>query len=274
MSLTHEAGRTAVPITVNGIEIEGAAIARETQHHPSANPDEAMRCGATALVVRELLLQEARRQRLRATPEVDERGRRESEEEALIRVLLEREIDTPEPTEDEIARYYASNKSRFRSPDLYEASHILIAARRDDDAAFAAAQAKAEAVAADLAEFPDNFAGMAQAFSDCPSAREGGRLGQVSERDVTPEFAETLRAMTVGEITRAPTETPYGFHIIRLDRRRPGDVLPLDAVAGRIAEYLSERSERTATAQFVARLVSGAEISGIVLADAETHRVF
>jgi peptidyl-prolyl cis-trans isomerase C len=274
MTIALEGAQTAAPITVNGVEIKRAAISQETQHHPSATPDEAMQCGATALVVRELLLQEARRQDLRAAPEVDERGRRESKEEALIRALLEREIATPAPTGDEITRYYASNQSRFRSPDLYEASHILIAARRDDDAAFAAARAKAEVVAADIIECPDNFAGMAQAFSDCPSGREGGRLGQVCERDVTPEFAETLRTLTAGEVTIAPIETPYGFHIIRLDRHQPGDLLPLDLVAGRIAGYLSARSERTATAQFVARLVSAAKICGIVLAGAETHRVF
>lgn len=271
-----DVGQTAArsPVTVNGTEIKRAAIAREAQHHPSASPGEATQRAAEALVLREILLQEARRRQLPAAPEVDERGRHETDDDALINALIRSVIKTPEPTQDEIARYYGANKARFRSPDLFEASHILIAARRDDQAAFAAAQTKAQALAADLADCPANFFGMAQVFSDCPSAREGGSLGQVSASEVTPEFAEALTKLAEGEVTREPVETRYGCHIIRLERCWPGKVLPLATVSGRIAAYLTERSERTAIAQFVARLVSAAKIYGIVLADAETHRVF
>ena len=67
-------------------------------------------------------------------------------------------------------------------------------------------------------------------------------------------------------MTNRPVETRYGFHIIRLERRTRGDVLPFAAVAKDIATYLVERSRRIATAQYVARLVSGAEISGIEMA--------
>src|SRR5690606_6112998 len=53
---------TRPPISVNGVVIERTAIAQEAQHHPAASPGESMRKAAEALVVRELLLQEARRQ--------------------------------------------------------------------------------------------------------------------------------------------------------------------------------------------------------------------
>ncbi len=46
-------------VTVNGVEIPLAAIARETQHHPAGNPSEAWTAAARALAIRELLLQEA-----------------------------------------------------------------------------------------------------------------------------------------------------------------------------------------------------------------------
>ena len=44
-------------ISVNGVVIENEAVAREMQHHPAATRDEAEREAATALVIRELLLQ-------------------------------------------------------------------------------------------------------------------------------------------------------------------------------------------------------------------------
>jgi peptidyl-prolyl cis-trans isomerase C len=262
------------PVTVNGVTIDRGAIAREAQHHPSGSPGESMRRAAEALVVRELMLQESRRRNLAPLPASDAKGRRETDDEAMIRQLVESEIDPPSPIDDEIARYYAANRGRFRSPDLFEVSHILIAARSDDPSAFAAARAKAEAIAADLAGVPGNFEGAAKLFSDCPSAREGGHLGQVTASEVTPKFAAALQAMAEGETTAQPVETPYGFHLICLHRRMVGKTMPLDAVAERIAAYLGERSRRTATAQFVARLVSAADISGIELAGAEQHRVF
>ena len=59
-----------------------------------------------------------------------------------------------------------------------------------------------------------------------------------------------------GEMSAAPVETRYGFHIIRLDRHIPGRELPFEAVHARIAGYLAERVERTAIAQYVARLAA------------------
>ena len=262
------------PVTVNGTTIERSAIAREAQYHPAQSPGASMRQATEALVVRELLLQEAQRKRITAAPEVDAKGRRETDEEALIRQLIAREVATPTPTGDEIARFHAANRKRFRSPDLFEASHILIAARRDDAADFAAAREKAEAIADDLAALPENFGNAARIFSDCASGGEGGHLGQVTTAEVTPEFAAALDFLAEGETTAHPVETRYGFHIIRLHRRSAGQALPLEAVAGRIADYLTARSHRTATAQFIARLVSAAEISGIAIANADQHRVF
>jgi peptidyl-prolyl cis-trans isomerase C len=49
--------------------------------------------------------------------------------------------------------------------------------------------------------------------------------------------------------------------------------LPFERVSDRIADYLRDSVARRATAQYLARLVSRAEITGIALAGAEAHRV-
>jgi peptidyl-prolyl cis-trans isomerase C len=56
-------------------------------------------------VVRELLLQEAHRLAIEATPKFDGAGRRETEEEALIRALIER--GCRESDEESCRRYYS-----------------------------------------------------------------------------------------------------------------------------------------------------------------------
>ena len=80
-------------------------------------------------------------------------------------------------------------------------------------------------------------------------------------------------ALDPGTISEEPVATRYGLHIIRLDRRIEGRGLPFELVADRIADYLRESVTRRATAQYIARLVSRADIRGVAMEGAETHRV-
>ena len=124
-----------------------------------------------------------------------------------------------------------------------------------------------------LGEDPGSFAALARTHSRCPSAAQGGNLGQITADQVTPEFAEALEEMAPGEISAEPVATRYGFHIIRLERRHDGRELPFDVVAERIADYLRDSVGHRAQAQYIARLVSAARIEGIALAGAAEHHV-
>jgi peptidyl-prolyl cis-trans isomerase C len=190
-----------------------------------------------------------------------------------MRSLVEREVTVPEPDDETCRRYYVRNEARFRSRDIYEASHILFAALPADREAYAQARADAAAVLTTLQENPDSFDMLARAYSGCPSAAQGGNLGQITGGQTTPEFEQALMQLTPGELAAEPVATRYGFHIVRLDRKHEGRVLPYEAVAGRIADYLRDSVRRRAGAQYVARLVSAAEIGGVAMDGAEAHRV-
>jgi peptidyl-prolyl cis-trans isomerase C len=260
-------------IKVNGVAIPRAAISREVQHHPASSPIAAWMAAARALAVKELLTQEAQRTNVAAEPLTDSGGRRETEQEAAIRALIERDVITPEPDEDSCRRYYAQNLKRFRSPDIFEVSHILFAARVDETEAYAAARSKAEEALAVLRERPESFADLARMHSACPSGELGGNLGQITTGDTTPEFEQAVLAMEPGTFSAEPVATRYGHHVIRLDNRHPGRELPYDLVADRIADYLRESVRRRATAQYIARLVSAAQIEGLDLAGREAMQV-
>jgi peptidyl-prolyl cis-trans isomerase C len=262
-----------VAVSVNGVSIARDAIVREMQHHVAPKPIAAWQQAARALVIRELLLQEARRVGVAPQPLSDDDGRRETDEEAIIRGLIEREVSVPEPVDDACRRYYENNRARFRSADIYEASHILYAAAKSDQEAYAHARADAESALAVLAERPEAFAMVAKAYSRCSSASQGGNLGQITSGQTTPEFEQALTALEPGQLCDAPVATRYGFHIIRLDRKIEGQTLPYEVVAGRVADYLRESVRRQADAQYVARLVSAAKIEGIELAGADALRV-
>ena len=266
------AGRPT-PVSVNGVAIARDAIQREMQHHPAQKPIAAWQQAARALVIRELLLQRARHLGLTPEPLSDAGGRRETDDEAVMRALIECEVAVPEPDDETCRRYYASNQKRFCSPDIYEASHILFAALPADRGSYAQARADAAAVLTTLQDNPDSFATLARAYSRCPSAAQGGNLGQITRGQTTPEFERALVSLAAGELCAKPVATRYGFHIIRLDRKHEGRTLPYEAVAGRIADYLRESVRRRADSQYVSRLVSAARIEGVDLAGAETLRV-
>ncbi len=220
------AGKPAA-VSVNGVAIARDAIVREMQHHAAAKPIAAWQQAARALVIRELLMQRARHLGVEPEPIGDADGRRETDDEAIMRALVEREVTVPEPDDATCRRFYETNRSRFRSPDIYEASHILFAALPADREAHAQARADAAGVLATLQENPDCFATLARAYSRCPSAAQGGNLGQITRGQTTPEFEQALMALTPGELCAEPVATRYGFHVIRLDRKHEGRTLPL-----------------------------------------------
>lgn len=251
------------PISVNGVVISRAAIARETQNHPATKPIDAWLAAARALVVRELLLQEARRLNLEPDPLADEEGRRETDEEALVRQLVEREVRTPTADAAACLRYYEANRRRLRTPDLYEVRHILLAAPAGDRDARRAAREEADAIIAALRHDPAAFDDIARSRSACPSGASGGNLGQIGPDQTVPEFERALASMPVGAVAPAPLETRYGFHIVRVDRRIEGRNLPFEIVQPRIAAWLDEKVRRVAIRQYIEILAGRAEITGV-----------
>lgn len=115
---------------------------------------------------------------------------------------------------------------------------------------------------AELRTNADRFKGLARGLSDCPSAGVGGRLGQVVWGDATPEFEAALAAMDAGQICREPVQIRYDAHVVRLDRRSTGQLLPFAQVRERIATSLEDSAWRRAVAQYVAVLAGAADIAG------------
>ena len=101
-----------VPIIVNGVEITDEAVLCEMQHHPAPTKEDAHVAAAQALVIRELLIQEADKQGLR-----ENGGDRDSDDAAIFK-LIETEVTAPEADESFCRRYYEQNKDRFKAADI------------------------------------------------------------------------------------------------------------------------------------------------------------
>ncbi|ABL72296.1 peptidase [Paracoccus denitrificans] len=251
------------PVVVNGVTIDPGRIAAEAQNHPApkGKPGHAWRAAARALAVRELLLQEARSRGIAAEPAELAPGQWETEDEAAIRALLDLAIRPAPADEAALAAHYAAHPEQFRAPSLYEAAHILFAAAPEDTSARTEARARAEAVLAELRAEPRRFAELAARYSACSSKTAGGMLGQLTSGDTVPEFDAVLATMEEGALALA--ETRYGLHVIRLDARARGEVLPFESVLPQLRQAHDKAAWLRASRDYLDGLVAGAEISGI-----------
>ena len=256
-------------VSVNGVAIAESDILTEAQNHPAENPGAALLAAARALAVRELLLQRAREVGIAPEREKDAEGRPETDDDALVRMVIDQEVEVPSASSDECLRFYEKNRQRFTSSPLLQASHILIAAAPADQQAREKARVTASFLATSILAEPATFAAMAHEYSACPSAAQGGSLGQLSRGSTVPEFERALDRLAPGEITAAPIESRFGFHIIKLDHRVDGEVLPFDFVAERIAGWLEASTWSKAVSQYIAILAAEAEITGIDLLSGE-----
>lgn len=252
-------------VDVNGETIPSAAIAAEAQNHnaPEGKPGIAWRAAAQALVVRSLLLQAATKRGLTAIPADLPGDRRESDEDALIQKLLDQELSVEPVSEPETRALWEKRKDHFRAPDLFEASHILVAADPANAKARAEAEQKVVSLAETLAAQPRKFGDIAKDFSDCSSASSAGQLGQIGPGEMVPEFEAALLSLAKGEITATPVETQFGFHLVRLDNKVEGAVLPYETAKAGIQRNLEKMAWARAAKRFVANLVAEATITGV-----------
>jgi len=108
------------------------------------------------------------------------------------------------------------------------ASHILITYEGAQRAAAGVTRTKEEAqiLAQDLlntvTDFPENFEDTAEAFSDGPSGAKGGDLDFFGKNAMAPAFEATAFSLKKGETATDLTETPFGYHIIKVTDTESG----------------------------------------------------
>ena len=254
-------------LVVNGEQVPHALIASETQNQdaPEGKPGIAWRKAASAVAIRTLLLQEARLRDVAADRQEVGPGRFETDEEALIRGLLDQAIDVFPPDEAAVRAEWDKDPSRFRSPPLWEVSHILCACDPRDAKQREKALARANGLLELALRDPKSFPAIAARESDCGSKSAGGTLGQLGPNDTGPELEIASRQVEEGAITEKPVLTRHGYHIIRLDAVAEGQILPYEAVREKISEAMEKAAWARESRRFVGQLVKAADIQGAEL---------
>lgn len=262
-------------IVYAGVQLPATLVALEAQHHPASSAAEARRMAARALAIRALLVREARREGLQAAPERDAAGREETPDEALIRQLLAERVESDSCSEADCQAFYRAYPELFMSPDHYTASHILFAVPDGEPLEGDADEQALNSARQTLADLNAGrrFEDLALTRSDCPSGKSGGVLGQMETGDLVREVEAALAALEPGGIAPKPVRSAYGWHVLRLDQRAGGALLPYEHVREAIRMRIDARSWALGAAEYAERLMAASAHEGIAISLSEEGEV-
>jgi peptidyl-prolyl cis-trans isomerase C len=165
--------------------------------------------------------------KLNQTPEVKAEVAK-AEERAVERLYLRQAVDV-RLTKASIDEAYQKFAAAYQPRDEVKAAHILVET-----------EAEAKTIIAELAKGGD-FAKIAKEKSKDPgTAVAGGDLGYFPADAMVEPFAKAAFAMQKGEISKTPVKTEYGWHVIKLEDRRPTPVPTLEEKRPQLEQQLRE----------------------------------
>jgi peptidyl-prolyl cis-trans isomerase C len=200
------------------------------------------------------------------------------EQRKVIEAMVDKEVKSPLPTEEEIQRFYDANKAQFVAGQALHVRHILFAVTPGVNVHALTVHAEKALLSLLGKNVPnDRFAQLARELSNCPTSLEGGDLGWVGPDDCAPELANELfhqkhSGWGMGVHPRL-IHTRFGFHIIEVLGRRKGTQLEFAAVRERVTAQLALHSRAKALHQFMSLLAGQALVEGVELESADTPLV-
>lgn len=167
------------------------------------------------------------------------------ESELRVEAILEKVGTRAVKVSDvDIELYYHYHPDQFRRPETRQVRHILITINETiADNTRIAAQQRISSIAARLAKEPQRFEEQALKHSECPTALQGGALGDLPRGKLFPALEAALFEMKAGEVSGV-LETELGFHVLRCDAITGADVLNLDQARSHIRKMLELKRKR------------------------------
>jgi peptidyl-prolyl cis-trans isomerase C len=172
--------------------------------------------------------------------------------EDTLRVALQRELifdavmrqiatRSAAVSELDVQFYYHRHHERFVRPETREARHLLITINPEfAENTRPLALTRIEKLASILDDNPEQFAELAARHSECPTALDGGKLGQVKRGQLDAAVDRALFELPVGSVSPV-VESPVGFHLLLCDHIYPLQTLAFKDVQDTIRQHLMAR---------------------------------
>jgi foldase protein PrsA len=151
-------------------------------------------------------------------------------------------------TPAQIKSYFDKNHASFDKPEEVTARHILVPNL-----------VMANQVEADL-KAGQSFAALAKKYSTDPGSKDkGGELGSFRRGQMVPAFDKYAFSAPIGQIS-PPIKSPFGYHIIEVESRTPGQKATLASATPQIQETLRQQQEAPLIQPFLQGLQQKASI--------------
>jgi peptidyl-prolyl cis-trans isomerase C len=181
-----------------------------------------------------------------------------------IQELLDKEVTGKIKVSDEETKaFYDKNPQLFQQPEQIKASHILIKVQADAPAdQKAEARKKIEDVQQKVKKGED-FATLAKTYSEGPSGPKGGDLGYFRRGQMVKPFEEAAFSLKPDE-TSEIVETQFGYHLIKVNDKKPAKKMTYTEVKDRLSENLKKQKQDSEANAYIETLRKDAKIEKFI----------
>jgi peptidyl-prolyl cis-trans isomerase C len=222
--------KSAAVATVNGqklsqelFDVFAQAVMGGSQEPPT---DEQKSQMVDQLINMTLAAQAAEKEGLQKDPKVKARMELITTQ-VLAEAASEKYLSSHPVSESEMKAEYDAQVAAM--PKEYKARHILVDTKEKADEAIAKLDAGAD------------FAKLATAESKDSSSKNGGDLGWFSPQTMVKPFADAVEALQVGQYTKQPVQSEFGWHVILLEDVRSPEVPAIDDVKSQVEMFTQRK---------------------------------
>lgn len=163
-------------------------------------------------------------------------------------------------TEDDMKLYYKTHEEEFKTPEMVRARHILIKVNKSaSEEEKKRAREKVEDILKRI-KTGEDFAKLASEFSDDPGSKnKGGDLGFFPKGRMVPDFEKVAFSLKPGEVSDI-VETPFGFHIIKVEERKDSVLEPYEKIKDKVKERVFNDFRKARVDEFIEKAMKDAGV--------------
>lgn len=238
--------------TVNGSKITSDDFDREVKALPEyiramAETPQGKKEMIDTLVMRELIMQQAAKDGVDKSKEVEEKLA-ELRKRIVVDTYLKKKVETESKISDEeLKKFYDQNLDKFKSGEQIRASHILVKSEQEAQAVL------------DQLKKGGTFEELAKTKSADTSAAKGGDLGWFCKGNMVPAFEKAAFGLKEGQLSGI-VKSDFGYHIIKLTGKRAAGTRSLDEVKEQIKAAIMPQKQQQVFMKLKEDLKKGAKI--------------
>ncbi|NWG39386.1 MAG: nitrogen fixation protein NifM, partial [Hydrogenophilaceae bacterium] len=186
------------------------------------------------------------------------------ERELKVEAVLEKVGSRAAKVSDiDVELYYRYHPEQFQRPETRVARHILVTINEElPDNTREAARRRIEAIAGRLDREPRRFEEQAMKHSECPTALQGGLLGEVKQGQLYPELDAVLFQLEPMQLS-GMVESPVGLHLVRCDSITHAGKLPLGKASDAIRDLLAGRRKHICQGAWLKQIQQGTSLHAL-----------